>query len=113
MNEETIQIKIIQTNEILAAGQRNKDVQLFEGAWYFDPESVNMIHLEVSNRTYTCPYKGSCYWIDLKLPNRQSIENVGFTYFETKDGYGFVQDKIGLYYGRREATYQDFLATPV
>jgi uncharacterized protein (DUF427 family) len=107
MSEQTIQIKTVQTDETLAAGKRNQDVQLFEGAWYFDQDAVDMTYLKVSERTYTCPYKGICYWIDLELPNQVPIENIGFTYFKTNDGYEFVQDKIGLYYGHREATYQE------
>lgn len=106
MSEQTIQIKTVQTDEILATGKRNQDVQLFEGAWYFDQDAVDMTHLKVSDRTYTCPYKGICYWIDLELPDHTPVKNVGFTYFNTNDGYEFIQDKIGLYYGRREASYQ-------
>ena len=109
MSDQTIHIKIIQTNETLAIGKRNQDVQLFEGAWYFDQDVVDMTHLVISNRTFTCPYKGICYWIDLALPNHPPIKDVGFTYFKTNDGYEFIQDKIGLFYGRREATYQETL----
>ena len=112
MSEQIIHIKTVQTNENLATGQRDKNVQLFEGAWYFDQEAVDMTHLAISDRTYTCPYKGICYWIDLKLPNQAPVENIGFTYFKTNDGYEFIQDKIGLYYGRREATYQEILPVP-
>jgi len=111
MPEQIIQIKIAQTDEILATGKREQDTQFFEGAWYFDPEAVDMTCLEISQRTYTCPYKGVCYWIDLKLPGHPTIENVGFTYFKTKQGYEFIQDKIGLYYGQREATYQEIITT--
>jgi uncharacterized protein (DUF427 family) len=112
MSEQIILIKTIQTDETLAIGQRNKEVQLFEGAWYFDRDAVDMTHLAISNRTFTCSYKGICYWIDLILPNHPPVKNVGFTYFSTSDGYEFIQDKIGLYYGRREATYQEMIPIP-
>ena len=112
MSEQIILIKTIQTDETLAIGQRNKEVQLFEGAWYFDQDAVDMTHLAISNRTFTCPNKGICYWIDLTLPNHPPIKDVGFTYFKTNDGYEFIQDKIGLFYGRREATYQETIPTP-
>lgn len=111
MSEQIIQIKSVQTNEILATGQRNKDVRFFEGAWYFDQNAVDMTHLKISDRTYICPYKGTCYWIDLNLPHHPLVKDVGFTYFETNDGYEFIQDKIGLYYGNRETTYQETFPT--
>ena len=45
MSKQIILIKTIQTDETLAIGQRNKEVQLFEGAWYFDQNVVDMTHL--------------------------------------------------------------------
>ena len=110
MSTQTIQINIPQTHEMLAIGKRGKEVQLFEGAWYFDQDVVDMTHLRISDRTYTCPYKGVCYWLDLTLPDQEPIQNVGFMYFDTQNGYEFIQNKIGLYYGQREATYQAILA---
>lgn len=105
MKERTIIIKERDTETVLASGQVNDDVCLFEGAWYFSPEVVDMEHLTVTDRTYICPYKGTCYWIDLNGPVHQA-RNVAFTYFEVNPGYEFVKNRIGFYAGSREATTQ-------
>ena len=36
----------------------------YEGNLYFQPEAVNQAALRVTDRTYTCPYKGTCNWVD-------------------------------------------------
>ncbi len=105
MKERTIIIKTRNTENVLASGQVDKDVNLFEGAWYFSSEVVNKDHLIVTDRTYICPYKGTCYWIDLDEPG-QRAKNVAFTYFQVNPGYEFVKDRIGFYAGQREATIQ-------
>ncbi len=93
-------------NNVLANGIKNEQVEFFEGAWYFDQDVVDMTFLDVTNRTFVCPYKGTCYWIDLHLPN-QTSDNVAFTYFDVNPGYEFIQNKIGFYAGKREATIQE------
>ena len=106
MSQERIIIKDTKENALLADGIESQQVQFFEGAWYFDRESVDMTHLHITDRTYNCPYKGVCYWIDLQMPNHRE-ENVGFTYFKVHPGYEFIKDKIGFYSGRRKATYEE------
>lgn len=106
MSQEVITIKEKQGGRVLATAPEGAGVRLFEGAWYFDPEAVDMTHLVVTDRTYVCPYKGTCYWIDLDMPDHKA-ENVGFVYFEVNSGYEFVKDQIAFYTGRREATYEE------
>ena len=106
MDERTITIKVIKTNDVLASGKVGKAVRLFEGAWYFVSEAVDKTHLVITGRTYICPYKGTCYWIDLKTPVYQA-QNVAFTYFKVNPGYEFIKDQIGFYAGRRESTVQE------
>ena len=65
-----------------------------------------MKHLVITDRTYTCSYKGTCYWIDLVTPGHQR-QNVAFTYFQVHKGYEFIKDKIGFYAGQREATIEE------
>lgn len=105
MTERTITIKENKMGSTLASGKVGEAVRLFEGAWYFVPEAVDATHLVVTDRTYICPYKGTCYWIDLITPDYQA-QNVAFTYFKVNSGYEFVKDQIGFYAGRREATTQ-------
>jgi len=105
IKKRIISIQDTKSESLLASAIENERVLLFEGAWYFDMQAVDMAHLVVTDRTYVCPYKGTCYWIDLDAPDHQS-KNVAFTYFETNPGYEFVQDKIGFYAGRRQDTVQ-------
>jgi len=85
------------TGEIIASGTENESVRVFEGNWYFNPEVVNMEHLRVTERTYTCPYKGVCYWIDVETPDGQRAHNVAWVYRQPKPGYEFIKDQIGFY----------------
>ena len=104
--KRVISIKDAVENNCLAVGTKDEQVILFEGAWYFDREVVDMTHLFITERTYICPYKGTCYWIDLQLPSG-TVQNVAFTYFDVNPGYEFIQDKIGFYAGKRNATIQE------
>jgi uncharacterized protein (DUF427 family) len=65
----TITVKDITRGEVLAQGEQDEDAILLEGAYYFLPEQVKRDNLIISNRTYTCAYKGLCYWLDLQGPN--------------------------------------------
>ncbi len=89
-------IKERETGAVIASGHQNETVRLLEGNWYFEPEAVNMEHLRVTNRVYTCPYKGKCYWIDFQAPGVKAT-NIAWTYFETKPGYEFIKDRIAFY----------------
>lgn len=106
MEKRKIVIRDNKTGDVLASAVAGEGVRLFEGTWYFDADAVDMTHLKISQRTYTCPYKGVCYWIDLHTPEHE-IKNVAFTYFDVNPGYEFIQDKIGFYAGIREATFQE------
>jgi uncharacterized protein (DUF427 family) len=110
--KRTITIRNANSNEQIASGVESEVVQLFEGAWYFDRGVVDFTHLIITKRTYVCPYKGSCYWIDLETPDYKA-DNIGFTYFEINPGYEFIKDKIGLYAGRRQDTYQETSTPPI
>jgi uncharacterized protein (DUF427 family) len=106
MSQEVITIKETEREAVLASAPEGEGVRLFEGAWYFDPDAVDATHLVVTDRTYVCPYKGTCYWIDLNMPDHKA-ENVGFVYFDVYSGYEFIKDQIAFYTGRREATYEE------
>jgi uncharacterized protein (DUF427 family) len=85
------------TGQIIAQGDENKNVREFEGNWYFAPDVVDMTHLKVTERTYTCPYKGVCYWIDVETADGHVARNVGWVYQQPKPGYEFIKDQIGFY----------------
>jgi uncharacterized protein (DUF427 family) len=90
-------IKERTTGNVIASGAENENVRVFEGNWYFKPELVNMDYLRVTERTYTCPYKGICYWIDIETPDGQHAQNVGWVYRQPKPGYEFIKGEIGFY----------------
>ena len=89
-------IKERASHQVIASGNENETVRPFEGNWYFAPEMVNMEHLKVTERTYACPYKGVCNWIDLETVNGRA-QNVGWIYRQPKPGYEFIKDQIGFY----------------
>lgn len=83
-------------NQVIANGSNTDTVRLFEGNWYYKPEAVDMTHLVVTERTYNCPYKGICYWIDLQTPDGV-VQNIAWVYRDLKPGYEFIKDEIGFY----------------
>lgn len=89
-------IKLKDTNMIIAQGKTEETAQSFEGHWYFSPEVVDQQYLIQTERTYTCPYKGVCYWLDLQTPDLHA-RNVAWVYPQPLPGYEFIQDKIAFY----------------
>ncbi len=82
---------------VIAAGSpAEKTALVFEGNWYFDPAVVDMTHLKVTERTYTCPYKGVCFWIDIDAPNVKA-QNVAWVYNNPKPGFEMIKNRIGFY----------------
>lgn len=90
-------VKERKTGEVIAAGVENHQARVFEGNWYFAPEAVDMKYLRVSERTYTCPYKGVCFWIDVENASGDITRNVAWVYNNPKPGYEFIKDHIGFY----------------
>lgn len=99
----TVTIKDKGDGKVIASGQTPSDVFGFEGNWYFDEQKVDMNRLTVTERTYTCPYKGTCFWIDLESPDG-TIRNVAWVYRDPKRGYDNIKDRIGFYNGSRSGT---------
>jgi uncharacterized protein (DUF427 family) len=84
------------SGDVLAQGEEGSGARLFEGNLYFAPANVNTAHLKVTERTYTCPYKGVCFWIDLEADGVKA-QNVGWVYRNPKPGYEFIKDEIAFY----------------
>lgn len=91
----------------LASGEIGADVVKYEGNWYFQPGTVSAESLRLTDRTYTCPYKGTCHWVDYVGPDGQTIQNVAWVYAKPKPGHEIIQDRYGFYAGSRGATRQD------
>mgnify|MGYP001147689170 CR=1 FL=1 len=90
-------IKERNSGDVIASGYEEDDsIRYLEGCWYYKPDCVDMTHLVVTDRTYTCPYKGICYWIDLETSETQ-VRNVAFVYRQPMDGYEYIEDRIAFY----------------
>ncbi|HLU10548.1 MAG TPA: DUF427 domain-containing protein [Oceanobacillus sp.] len=100
------QVKERISGEVIAAGTQDQQVQVFEGNLYFAPEAVNMERLRVTDRIYTCPYKGECFWIDLETENGY-FQNVAWVYRNPKPKYEFIKDQIGFYAYETSGTIVD------
>ena len=84
---------------VLASGSE-PDVFDFEGNVYFAPSSVNADALVITDATYTCPYKGTCNWVDIK----GGASKVAWVYPEPKPGHEKIRGAYGFYRGQRPAT---------
>jgi len=93
-----VTIKDRNNDNIIAEAQDDdeKSIIFLEGSWYFQPDLVDMTHLIKTKRTYNCPYKGICYWIDLDSPETQA-RNIAFVYEEPLDGYERIKGRIAFY----------------
>jgi uncharacterized protein (DUF427 family) len=91
----------------LAQGEEGKDVLPYEGNLYFDPSAVNRPALRVTERTYTCPYKGTCHWVDHVRPDGQTVRDVAWVYADPKPGHEAIKGRYGFYAGSRGATRQE------
>ncbi|GAB4530830.1 MAG: hypothetical protein OHK0046_51600 [Anaerolineae bacterium] len=85
------------SGEVIAQGSvEDGSVVVVENCWYFDPACVDQRALTVTRRTYTCPYKGICYWIDLETEDN-AARNIAFVYDVPKTGYERIAGRIGFY----------------
>ena len=79
-----------------------------EGNIYFDTSAIDEKFLRVSDRTYTCPVKGICHWIDFIEPlEGRTVRDIGWVYNKTNPGHEAIQGKYGFYAGNRGGTKQD------
>jgi len=93
----SITIREKDSGTTLAEAEVGPSLAKYEGHWYFDPAAVRSDLLRVTERTYTCPYKGICYWIDIETPDGQRAQNIAWVYRQPKPGYEFITDQIGFY----------------
>ena len=89
---------------VLAEAASRDQVLTYEGNLYFDPAAVRKDVLQVTERTYTCPYKGTCNWVDYVGPDGVTVKDVAWVYPQVKAGHELIQGRYGFYAGRRGAT---------
>jgi uncharacterized protein (DUF427 family) len=103
----SIIIRESKSGTILAQGEQGTDVITYEGNLYFVPGAVNQAALQVTDRTYTCPYKGNCNWVDYEPPEGIAVRGVAWIYPTVKPGHEVIQNRFGFYSGGRGATQQE------
>ena len=79
----------------------------FEGNLYFSHDATNSENLKVTARTYTCPHKGTCNWVDFVDKNGETVKDVAWVYPDPKPGSEAIKDRYGFYEGTRGATCQE------
>lgn len=79
----------------------------YEGNWYFTPTAVNADVLHLTERTYTCPYKGTCNWVDYVGPDGRTVRDVAWVYPKVKPGHEVIEGCYGFYAGSRNATREE------
>jgi uncharacterized protein (DUF427 family) len=103
----SITIREKSSSAVLAEGEPAIDVLTYEGNLYFRPEAVSRDSLTVTPRTYTCPYKGTCHWVDFTPAGGDVVKDVAWVYADPKPGHEVIKDRYGFYAGSRGATKQD------
>jgi uncharacterized protein (DUF427 family) len=96
----TITVRDVTRNEVVARGELDETVLLLEGSFYFAPDDVKQEHLIITPRTYKCPYKGICQWIDLDSEDG-IIQDVGWVCTRPSPKYEYIRDKIAFAFGMR------------
>ena len=103
----SIAIKEKESDLVLAQGEAGDKAVQYEGSWYFDPSVVDRSVLVVTDRTYTCPIKGTCNWVDFVDPSGRKVKDVAWVYPKTKAGHEVIAGKYGFYAGSRGGTKQE------
>jgi uncharacterized protein (DUF427 family) len=102
----SVTIRDRESGTILAEAEVGPSLAKYEGNWYFDPASVQANLLQVTQRTYTCPYKGTCNWVDYLGPDGRTVRDVAWVYPQVKSGHELIQGRFGFYGGNRGETIE-------
>jgi uncharacterized protein (DUF427 family) len=102
----TVTISERESGTPLAQADLGESLVKYEGNWYFDAAAVQAGVLRVTERTYTCPYKGTCNWVDYVGPDGRTVRDVAWVYPNVKPGHELIQGRYGFYAGNRAATIE-------
>jgi uncharacterized protein (DUF427 family) len=91
----------------LAQAEVGPGLATYEGNWYFDPTAVQADVLRITDRTYTCPYKGTCNWVDYVAADGRTVRDVAWVYPKVKPGHEVIEGRYGFYAGSRNATKEE------
>ena len=79
----------------------------YDGNLYFDEAAIVPGVLQVTERTYTCPHKGTCLWVDYHGPDGKTVNDVAWVYGDPKPGHEAIKDRYGFYAGNRGPTLRE------
>jgi uncharacterized protein (DUF427 family) len=99
-----ITIREIGSGTTLAEAEVGPALLKYEGNWYFDPTAVKAEVLHISERTYTCPVKGTCNWVDFGTADGRIVKDVAWVYPDVKAGHEIIKGRFGFYPGNRGST---------
>jgi uncharacterized protein (DUF427 family) len=102
----TIAILEKESDHVLAKGEAGENAIKYQGNWYFDASVVDQSLLVVTTRTYTCPVKGTCNWVDFVDSSGRTVKDVAWVYPKTLTGHEVIIGKFGFYAGSRNGTKQ-------
>jgi uncharacterized protein (DUF427 family) len=91
----------------LAQADVGPSLAKYEGNWYFDPAAVQTGVLRITERTYTCPYKGTCKWVDYVGPDSRTVRDVAWIYPEVNPGHELIRGRYGFYADSRGGTREE------
>jgi uncharacterized protein (DUF427 family) len=107
INVMGITIRETETGTALAEAEVGPKLAKYEGNWYFEPTAVHTDVLSVTERTYTCPIKGTCNWVDYIGPDGLTVKDVAWVYPEVKAGHELIKGRDGFYAGNRGGTREE------
>jgi uncharacterized protein (DUF427 family) len=103
----SVTIRERESGNALAKADEGSSLVKYEGNWYFEPEAVQTGILKVTDRTYTCPVKGTCNWVDYVGTDGRTVKDVAWVYPKVKPGHEAIEGRYGFYAGTRGGTKQD------
>lgn len=69
-----------------------------DGNYYVDKSAVEINRLQKTDRTYTCPYKGLCYYWDLiDEAGETLITDFSWVYEQPNADWGQIAGRFGFY----------------
>jgi uncharacterized protein (DUF427 family) len=100
----SVMIREARSGTVLAQGELGDEVIGYEGNLYFQPAAVNQGVLRMTERTYTCPFKGTCNWVDYQGSDGTVVQDVAWVYPRVKPGHELIQGRFGFHAGDSGAT---------
>ncbi|MDH5648773.1 MAG: DUF427 domain-containing protein [Gammaproteobacteria bacterium] len=90
-------IKLVKNDAVIARAPSEQIISL-EGHWYFPPECVDTTRLISSDRLYTCPEKGTSFWVDLHM-DKLYFNDIAWVYpaETTKPDYQYIANYYGFF----------------